>query len=267
MKRCLILLCVVFLLLLGTACGEETTVIDNDHVSIRILKFEENLLSYNMSVTLENKTDTVLTFSMNDTTVNGTEVSLLWGAEVPPHSEKISTVSWYDLHEIGIDDILVIGGTFRAYDKENWSLPDAASQKFLVYPQEDDHVVIVDSEKKTGDAVTVIDNDQFLISVNSFTNTSFLYCYGLSVTLENRTENAVMFTVHDVEVNGLSCNPYWASETAAGDRKSETIGWFADTFEQNNIEHVHEIKMTFVAYDPSTLNAEYQLEQTVTLNP
>lgn len=267
MKRCLILLCAAFLLLIGMAFGEETTVIDNDHVSIRILGFEENLLSYNMSVALENKTDTLLTFSMNDTNVNGTEVTLLWGVEVPPHSEKKSAVSWYDLHTLGIDDILVIGGTFRAYDKENWSLPDAASQKFVVYPQEDNHVVIVDPEKKAGEAVSVVDDDQFLITVDSFTNSSFLYCYGLSVSLENRTENAVMFTVRDVEVNGKPCNPYWASEIAAGDRKTETIGWFADTFEENGIELVHEIKMTFVAYDPGTLNAEYQLEQTVTLNP
>lgn len=266
MKRWLILLCLLLLPYLGAALAEETIIVDNNSVSICVTGFDQNLLSYNMAVTLENKTDQTLTFSLVDSTVNGVEVPVLWAAEVPANSKKKSAVSWYDLHSAGVEgDILAVQGTFRAYETENWVT--AASCTFAVIPQEDNRIVIIDEENAADDDTVVVDDDRYLIKVDNFTNTSLFYVYGITITLENRTDMPAIFTVRDVTVNGKPCDPYWASELAAGEQKNETIGWFEDTFEENDIESVNEITMTFIAYETDDLYSENKFEQTVTLNP
>lgn len=263
--RILISLCAVLLLTMGIVYAEDMTVVDNDQLAIKIRGFDEKLISYNMRVSLENKTDMPLMFTINNVQINGIDVPTLWALEVAPNTQSRSQVVWIDLEGDGVTgEIQQIGGTFRVYDANDWALPDVTDAEFVFYPQGEEHVTVVEETK--GKPV-VIDDDRYYISVEDYQNSSLLYCYGMSVNLENRTEDTAVFTVRDVSVNGLPCDPYWATELSAGTKKKDTIGWFADTFEENEITKVEEIQLTFVIIEGGVWNGETQFEQTVTLKP
>ena len=58
----------------------------------------------------------------------------------------------------------------------------------------------------------------------------------LKAQLENKsTEKTYMFSVESASINGVQCDPMFASEVAAGKKANEEINFSTDTLEENGI--------------------------------
>lgn len=57
--------------------------------------------------------------------------------------------------------------------------------------------------------------------------------YTLKAQLENKsTEKTYMFSVESASINGVQCDPMFASEVAAGKKANEEINFSTDTLEE-----------------------------------
>ena len=113
---------------------------ENDDITFVILEGEEDDFwgtVYNLY--LENNTDSLLMYTMDDVTVNGQACDPYWACTVMPHTRAYSRIYYDDddLAEVGVEKlegIKSIGFTLRVYDDINWDQPDLLNDVFTYQP-------------------------------------------------------------------------------------------------------------------------------------
>lgn len=114
-------------------------------------------------------------------------------------------------------------------------------------------VVLVDDENCTVKLVSVApDND---------------WGYTWNMYLENKTEQNLMFSMDDVSINGVMCDPFWATVVTAGKKANQEISWDPDEFEQIGITEVTVVEFNLSIYDDDDWNAADLLNETFTVYP
>lgn len=116
------------------------------------------------------------------------------------------------------------------------------------------------------DGLTVVDNDECSINITEIDSDN-LWGYTLKVNLENKSsEKTYMFSVSSAAVNGLQCDPLFASEVAAGKKSIDSISFSNSVFEENGIDFT-DIELTFRVYDSNDWMADAVANETVHVYP
>lgn len=120
------------------------------------------------------------------------------------------------------------------------------------------------------DPIVVVDNEYITFTVKSVVYDEFWETYGLKVFMENKTDKTVMFSWDEVSVNGYMCDPFWASEVAAGKKENTEISWYLTSFEENDIDYTQitdiEFKLSAYSTNEETWDSTYYVEDVFTLN-
>lgn len=83
--------------------------------------------------------------------------------------------------------------------------------------------------------VVAIDNAECAVKITEI-DPDNMWGYTLKAQLENKsTEKTYMFSVESASINGVQCDPMFASEVAAGKKANEEINFSTDTLEENGI--------------------------------
>ena len=97
--------------------------------------------------------------------------------------------------------------------------------------------------------VVAIDNAECAVKITEI-DPDNMWGYTLKAQLENKsTEKTYMFSVESASINGVQCDPMFASEVAAGKKANEEINFSTDTLEENGIVEYTDIELTFKVYD------------------
>ena len=221
---------------------------------------------FSMKIYLENKSDLTVMFSMENAVANGYVANPYWTAEIAPGKKKNDTVSIYDLSEKGIaDTVSIFSFDLRAYDSNDWSADALFRQRYTLYPLGESSASIKERETQSSD-ILLVDNQDISITVTGF-GMDDIWGYTAHVYLVNKTDTTVMFACDDASVNGFILDPFWACEVPPAARCFTDICWSTDKLEENGIEAVQEIEITFRAYDNDNWMADDIYRQTATLNP
>lgn len=122
------------------------------------------------------------------------------------------------------------------------------------------------AEEISFNEMTVVDNEECAITITGIDPDS-LFGYSLKVTLENKSsETTYMFSAISGAVDGLECDPYFASEVAAGKKSVDSIYFTDSSLSENNIKFT-DIELTFHVYDSNDWTADYVAEETVHIYP
>lgn len=120
------------------------------------------------------------------------------------------------------------------------------------------------------DPIIIVDNEYVTFTVKSVAYDELWETYGLKVFMENKTDKPVTFSWDDVSVNGYMCDPFWASEVAAGKKENTEICWYLTSFEENDIDYTQisdiEFKMTAYYFNEETWDSTNYVENVFTLN-
>lgn len=76
-----------------------------------------------------------------------------------------------------------------------------------------------------------------------------------------------MFSVESASINGVQCDPMFASEVAAGKKANEEINFSTDTLEENGIVEYTDIELTFKVYDSNDWSADPVGKETIHVYP
>lgn len=112
----------------------------------------------------------------------------------------------------------------------------------------------------------LIDNEHCNVTVTAI-DADASWGYTLKVSIENKTELDLMFSLDHVSVNGYMCDPYWANTVLAGMKDKEDIIFSPSDFEQNGITEVTQIEFELRAYDSNDLTAADIVRETFVLYP
>jgi hypothetical protein len=118
--------------------------------------------------------------------------------------------------------------------------------------QEQESTTIVeeaDTPQLAFEETTVIDNDECTVTITGI-DTDDLWGYTLKANLENKSaDKTYMFSVESAAINGVQCDPLFATEVAAGKKANSDISFTDSTLEENGIEEYTDIELTFRVYD------------------
>ena len=248
---------------------EEVTAIDNEYCLVKITGMEEDDLwgGTALNVYLENRTaDKTLTFTVENVSVNGVSWTPLFAAEVAAGEKTNDEISFFDDElEALLPEFTDVELVLRVYDSDDWSADDYVRETVHVYPFGIDKATVYVREPQDTDTV-IVDNDQFSVIVTGYDPDSF-WGYAAKLYLVNKSDKNLSFTCDDVSVNGFMCEPYWSETLGPGKSAFSDVDWADSTFEENGIEDVEEIKMTFRVYDDDDWFADDIYNETIVLKP
>lgn len=235
------------------ADSEANVIVDNGNCFFSITNMrEDELWGYTWDVYLENRTDKNMMFSLDDVCVNGFVCDPFWGTEIVAGMKSNESISWLgdDFTKNGITDVQEIEFVLRVSDSDDWLADPILNEMYEVYPQGEEAVEVYERKAVDGEQV-ILDNEYCTMIITGFDEDD-IWGYGMNVYLENKTDKKVMFSLDDVVVNGCMCDPYWGTAIPAEKRSNTTVTWFSDTFEENEITQVEEIKGVIRVYDEDT---------------
>ncbi len=113
--------------------------------------------------------------------------------------------------------------------------------------------------------VVAVDNDECTIKITEI-DPDNMWGYTLKAELENKSvDKTYMFSVDSASINGVQCDPFFATEVASGKKANESISFTLDDFEE--IGDFTDIELTFCVYDSNDWDAEYVAKETLHIYP
>ena len=115
----------------------DNIVIDNENVTVIVTGYEpDEVFGYTVNLFLVNKTDANVMFSVDEASINGYMADPYYATTVAAGKCAFSSISWSDttFADNGITDVEEIELLFRAYDAENYTANDFATQEVTLNP-------------------------------------------------------------------------------------------------------------------------------------
>lgn len=115
--------------------------------------------------------------------------------------------------------------------------------------------------------IVVVDNAECAIKITGI-DPDNMWGYTLNALIENKSEDKTyMFSVETAAINGVKCDPFFASEVAAGKKANEKISFLDDTLDKNDIGAYTDIELTFRVYDSNDFMADEVARETIHVYP
>lgn len=115
--------------------------------------------------------------------------------------------------------------------------------------------------------IIAVDNDECTIKITDI-DPDNIWGYTLNVQLENKsTEKTYMYSVESASINGVQCDPLFATDVAAGKKANSEINFSDSALDDNDIGDYTDIELTFRVYDSDDWSADAVAEETVHVYP
>ena len=242
---------------------EEAVIVDNEYCTFSIKGLEkDSIWGYSLKLFIENKTDKELMFSMDKVSVNGFMCDPFWGTTVTAGMKANDEASFLNssLESIGVETPSYFEFELRVYDDNDWSADPFVEDYFSYGNPEEVSTITTDNMQ------VVFENDTCSMYVAGFDNDN-IWGYTMTLYLENKSDNNLMFSADGVAVNGYMCDPFWGTEVVAGKRAIADVSWSDSDFEENDIETVKEITFPVRVYDSDDWSADSYVDDTFTIVP
>lgn len=124
-----------------------------------------------------------------------------------------------------------------------------------------------EENKITFEEIVVVDNDECVIKITEI-DPDNMWGFSLKAQLENKSaDKTYMFSVESAAINGVQCDPFFASEVAAEKKANEEISFSDSSLEENGVGEFSDIELTFRVYDSNDWTADEVAKETVHVYP
>ena len=112
----------------------------------------------------------------------------------------------------------------------------------------------------------IVDNEQCAFKIVSVDADNF-WGYTLNVQLENKTNLNLSFSMDDVYVDGVYCDPYWYCDVEPGETVTDEVSFYTEDFEALGITEPTSITFLLTVYDDDNWEADNLVEDTYVFYP
>lgn len=114
--------------------------------------------------------------------------------------------------------------------------------------------------------ITAVDNDECSIRITGLEPDS-IWGYTLKTELENKSpDKTYLFSITSAAVNGVQCDPLFATEVAPGKKSKKDIS-FSNSIARENSLDFSDIEILFHVYDSNDWTANAAAEETIHVYP
>ncbi len=115
--------------------------------------------------------------------------------------------------------------------------------------------------------VTAVDNSECTIKITDI-DPDNMWGYTLETSLENKSpDKTYMFSVESAAINGVQCDPFFASDVASGKKSNDEITFSTDDLDEYGIGDYTDIELCFRVYDSDDLFADPVANEVVHIYP
>lgn len=102
---------------------------------------------------------------------------------------------------------------------------------------------------------TILSNEYCSVVAKSYESEAY-QTYAFLLEIDNKTESRLLFTMKDVSVNGIVCDPHWIQEVAPGETVETRLIWHRNWLMKSEILEVETVEQTIVSTDELVVVAE-----------
>lgn len=229
----------------------EQVLVDQNGVKITAVEFvADSIWGDGIKMLLENNTDRELMYSCDALIVNDYMISDLFVESVTPGNSAYETLylSNSELKQAGIDNVGKIEIYFRIYDNNTWEdvfKTDCITLQTSDYSSMDTTANISGQELYNKNGIRIVAQ---YVDENSF--------WGKAILLyaENNTSQNVTISADDLSINGFMFSPMYVDTIYAGKKSINDITLFSSELEQNNVNEIRDVEISFRIYNPDNFN-------------
>ena len=230
---------------------EEQILFDRDGVVITAKEYsQDKIWSDGVKLLVENNREDNITISCRDLIVNHYMISNLFVCEVAAGKKVNKTVDLASnaLKTAGIETVAEVEISFHVYETESWetifdsdlvSIPTSEYGKVDYTPN--------DSGKE-------LYNDGQIRIVGKYVDENSFWGAGILLYMENNTTQTIVIQARDFSVNGFMMTPYFSSSIRPGRMAMDEITLMSSEMEENGIESVDNVELSFHISDESYFN-------------
>ena len=152
---------------------------------------------------------------------------------------------------------------------ENTTLNSTANSSDQTTPEQEETEKVEESNKDeiTFTEMVAVDNEECSIKITGIEPDN-MWGYTVKALLENKSaDKTYMFSVKSATINGVHCDPFFASEVAAGKKANEEINFPDSELKEHGITEYTDIELTFRVYDSNDWMADAVAEETIHVYP
>lgn len=230
--------------------SSETILVDNDQCTFSIGAASSNeLAGMQVEVTCVNKTQEALDFSWSNVSVCGVMYDPMWAVTVPGGQTVTGQVEidTYALEVMDIQSADEITFQLNVLSNENWMDAPYVAEYFTIYPTGLSADTVVYPLREALASETVLLDDEKLTFIAEYVEQQDLY-YVVRCCIVNKTQDTLMTSWENVQVNGLAVDPFWTTVVAPGKSAYAQVKFADSELKDLGIEAVEEIAFDLKAY-------------------
>ena len=233
----------------GAATVESHVIFEDSGIKITVKELDmDAFFGPELKFLIENDTEEDVEVTVNSVSVNGYAISsyLFTDVSAGKKANDYISLSESDLEERGISVIADIELDFIVYKNDSW---DLICQSDMIRIETSAAVGFVYTYDESG--VEAYNDNGVLIVTKGIDEDEFL---GESVVvyIYNKNDAAVTVSARNVSVNGFMLDPIFSVSVPAGKHALQKLYFFDSDLEENEIEHLDDVEITFYIYYTDT---------------
>lgn len=228
---------------------DEQVLVEQDGIKITAKEYvTDSVWGDGLKLLIENNSDTNVTVGYNALIVNNYMIADYFSSAVAAGKKANDTlyISSSQLESAGITIIGQIEIYFNIYDSDSWDTifeVDAVTLKTSEYNNMDVTPNDTGAELYNANGIRIVGK---VVDDKSFWGTAVL------LYLENKTGNKITVTCENMSINGFMVTPYFSSNIYDGKMAVDDITILSSDLEENDIESVDDVELSFHIYNPDT---------------
>jgi hypothetical protein len=244
----------------GDVTIDEQVLVDQDGVKITAVEMvNDSFWGLGVKMLIENDTDKKLSIGCNAIIVNDYMITDYFHSTVSAgkKANEVMYLSSDDLEAAGIDTIGQIEIYFNVSDYESYATlfdTDSITIETSQFEDMDTEAMDLGKELLNQDGVRIVG---MYVEEDSFWGS------GVLLFIENTSGQDIKVDCDDMSVNGFMVTPYLSSTVYDGKMAIDTITIYESDLEDNDIESIEEVELTFHIYDPESYSTIFDSDTIV----
>lgn len=224
---------------------DEQVLFEYNGIKLTAISIEEDWLGPQLKILIENESDKNISVSLEGIAVNDCMVSAWLYEDVGTGKKSNATFDIWStkLSDAGITNIGKIDMYFRIVDSDNFDEIYESGEIELLTSLYDVMDVEIDD---IGEEMV---NQSGVKIVGKGVSNDLIWGDGVVVYIENNTDRNIVVTTDDLSVNGYMVTGFLYQSVRPGKKAIESIILSSSDLEDNGIESIEELSLSFEIYD------------------
>ena len=228
---------------------DEQVVFDANGVKITAMSYQTGgLTGDSIKVLIENNSGKKVGVGCDALIVNDYMISTLFSSMIDDGMKANETVDLYNtqLGAAGINNVGKVEVKFHLFDPDSFMTTSTGE----LYTIQTNH--FEDMDLTPNDAGKELYNENGVRIVGKYVNDDTIWGNAVVLYLENNTDQDIVVQCDTMAINGFMITPLFSSEVYAGKRAISEITLLSSELEENGIEKVQDVQVTFKILNADT---------------